>query len=162
VASGAASGTPATAGEGETAGLLVRPEEGVGILVVEDEGPVRRTAARALRRLGYRVHEAADVAEGLRAFAEHRDEIALVLTDMVMPGEMSGLELGARLRAMSPGVEIVLMTGYCVELGELGELAPHPPRLLLKPFTLATLRDTVQEVLRGGGEGEGADRQVAG
>ena len=63
------------------------------ILIVEDEAPVRRMAVMSLQWFGYRVLEAANGPEALRQWEQHRAEIALLFTDMVMPEGMTGLDL---------------------------------------------------------------------
>ena len=66
---------------------------------------------RTLNRRGYRVIEARNAAEALRTFELHAQEIDLVLSDAIMPG-MSGPELLAKIHARSPGMPLVLMSGY--------------------------------------------------
>ena len=109
------------------------------ILVVEDDDTLRRVVGKILRRHGYGVVEIARPAD---AFA-HCGDVDLVLTDVVMPG-MSGRELGERVRALHPELEILYMTGYTDDAllrpdGELG--------LLLKPFTTEGLLRAVRAAL---------------
>jgi CheY-like chemotaxis protein len=103
------------------------------IVVLGEEGPTRRTTVRALRRLGHAVLEASDLAGALRLLAE-RTDVALVLADTADADESTRRELAERVRRTSPGVELVVMTNR----------APVPvdgsgARMILKPFTLATL-----------------------
>jgi signal transduction histidine kinase/CheY-like chemotaxis protein/sensor domain CHASE-containing protein len=82
-----------------------------GILVVEDEAEVARVTMEVLRDLGYQAVEARDGHAAL-ALIEQDPTIELVLSDVVMPGGMSGLELARRLRKLRPGLPVVLATGY--------------------------------------------------
>ena len=76
------------------------------ILVVEDDARVRRVAVARLRGLGYRVIEAGDAAAALAALSHH-PEIAMIFTDVVMPGGMSGDELAEAALARRPDVKIL-------------------------------------------------------
>ena len=82
------------------------------ILVVEDESAVRRLLADLLRRLGYVVLEAANSQEALGLWDQHRTRIALVISDIVMPGSMSGLDLCEKLVGQNPGLRVIVLSGY--------------------------------------------------
>jgi two-component system NtrC family sensor kinase len=81
------------------------------ILVVEDEAAVARVTIEVLGDIGYQAVEAKDGHAAL-ALIEQDPTIELVLSDVVMPGGMSGLELGRTLRKQRPGLPVVLATGY--------------------------------------------------
>jgi len=118
------------------------------VLVAEDEPGVRGPVRRLLVAHGFRVLEAADGEEALRAAAAHPGEIHLLLTDVVMPN-IGGAELARRLREQHPGLRILFMTGYSTEaVATHGVLAPHSS-LLQKPFTTEELLARVREVLSG-------------
>src|SRR5690606_14141364 len=94
-----------------------RAEEAIGrgtetILLVEDDEAVRELTLSVLRAYGYRVLAASTGAEGFEVWKQHRNEVRLLLTDMVMPDGMSGLELAKLLRAADPGLKIICMSGY--------------------------------------------------
>jgi PAS domain S-box-containing protein len=116
------------------------------LLVVEDDGLVRRMAAGSLVELGYRVLEAPTGDDALRLAEEHGDKIDLVFTDVVMPG-MSGLQLVERLRAVLPELPALFTTGYSE--GNLlhggGSGTEHD--VLVKPYTPADLAWRLREVL---------------
>jgi signal transduction histidine kinase/DNA-binding response OmpR family regulator len=82
------------------------------ILVVEDETVVRDLVAEILSQHGYRVLTAESGVEALKVWAQHEDDIDLVLTDMVMPGGINGRELAERLRKERPAVKIIYTSGY--------------------------------------------------
>ena len=77
------------------------PRGNVTVLVVEDEPAVREIAVAILADIGYRVLEAADGEQGLRVFGAHAAEVALLLTDVVLPGAVRGRE-----------VKVLYMSGY--------------------------------------------------
>lgn len=117
------------------------------ILLVEDEATVREMTARALRRLGYTVLPASHGREALKIFQENRSHIPLVITDIIMPGNLRGDELAAQLLEMDPTLKIIFMSGYP---GESPEIKPElfKERVFLqKPFTPRKLGLVVREVL---------------
>ena len=106
------------------------------ILVVEDEDTVRTLVQRILERNGYRVLTAASGAEALALAALHSGEIALALTDVVMPG-MSGRDFADQVTAATPELKVVFMSGYPDQVtADLGVLGPET-NYLQKPFTEA-------------------------
>jgi PAS domain S-box-containing protein len=124
----------------------VLPPRGRGetLLVVEDEPALRLALVSILRRFGYKVLEAeqADAAQAL--WRAHGPSIDLLVTDMVMPGEMSGLQLIQALRAERPQLQAIICSGY---LGTQGIPASADIQILPKPFETATLLRTVRRSL---------------
>ncbi|HVP31869.1 MAG TPA: PAS-domain containing protein [Myxococcota bacterium] len=114
------------------------------ILVVEDAAPLRRYVARALRALGYKVLEAANGPSALLVI-DSPEPVDLLLTDIVMPGGLLGLELAAEARKRRPGLRILCMTGHADELAD-GRDASSPP-LLAKPFGRDALANAVRRAL---------------
>ena len=120
---------------------------GETILVVEDEAEVLQVVKDLLERLSYRVLTASDGPEALSVYEAHRDEIALVLTDMVMP-EMSGLDLFEALKGRDPDMRVVVMTGYPGNRGEKVQLPAGVAGHLEKPMRVSQLARVVSEALR--------------
>ena len=114
------------------------------VLVAEDEAAVRESVRRILERAGYTVIEARHGADALMLWRERRDDVALVLTDLVMP-EMRGGELAAAMRAEAPATKIVYMSGYASD-DVLSTLSPEDV-LLQKPFDASVLLRVVREAL---------------
>ena len=84
--------------------------------MVEDEPVLRDMAHLILQDCGYQVLEAGSGAEALQVWEQpSRARIDLVLTDVVMPGGMSGRELAVRLLASQPRLKIIFTSGYNVE-----------------------------------------------
>jgi signal transduction histidine kinase/ActR/RegA family two-component response regulator len=141
---------PHTRGQALPAGASasVRPPAATGcetILVVEDEPAVRRAVQRNLERLGYRVVAAHDGEDALR-ITDQRDDIDLLLSDVVMPG-VDGPELAFRLREKWPDLPVLFVTGYSADrLARTGAVGPHD-RVLEKPYQLDELVRTLRDML---------------
>ena len=86
------------------------------ILLVEDEKPVRELVARVLIKRGYKVLDAGTAVEALEVWRPHKDEIALVLTDLIMPGGMNGHELAEALWKDRPGLKVIFSSGYSADI----------------------------------------------
>ena len=118
------------------------------ILVVEDDEAVRGIVPRTLGAYGYTVLCAADANEGEALFEQRGDEVALLLTDVVMPGR-SGRELCEQLVAKRPELKVLYMSGYTDDaIVHHGVLDPGTP-FISKPFDPDDLARKVREVLGG-------------
>ncbi len=116
------------------------------LLLVEDEPAVRALAASALRGRGYTVLEAANGAEALRTAQDHAEEVALLITDVVMP-LLGGKELADRLQATRPDMKVLYVSGYTENtVVHHGVLEPGIS-FLSKPFTPASLARKVRDIL---------------
>jgi PAS domain S-box-containing protein len=115
------------------------------ILLVEDEESVRLVAGVMLRKLGYRVLDARDGPEALAVWAQHGREVDLLITDMVMPRGLTGIDLCEKLRAENPALAVILMSGYNDEIlrGEAGRTAGVT--LVGKPFEFADFAAVVRK-----------------
>ncbi|MCP4538148.1 MAG: PAS domain S-box protein [Chloroflexi bacterium] len=124
---------------------LVRGQ-GQTILVVEDADATRRAVVDSLKMLGYQILEATNGQEALALFEQRADDIAMVLSDVVMP-EMGGEALFWALREHDPTIKVILMTGHPIEK-ELGELQVEGLNgWLLKPPVIEQLAQTIARVL---------------
>jgi two-component system cell cycle sensor histidine kinase/response regulator CckA len=112
------------------------------VLVVDDEPQIRELSIRLLGGLGYRVLAARDGTAAL-ALLDENPEVALVLTDMVMPG-MGGSELITAVHSNPSPPKVVLMSGYSEELVASGR---DGVPFLAKPFTVAELAEIVRKTL---------------
>lgn len=117
------------------------------ILLVEDEEAVRAFGARALRSRGYTVLEAASGVEALDLVEDHGDEIALVVSDVVMP-EMDGPTLFTELRKQGRKYHFVFASGYAEEAFKknLPEAEQEEFAFLPKPYSLKQLIEAVKQV----------------
>jgi len=118
------------------------------ILVVEDEEVVARLVMRVLEESGYRTLCAGNGVEALGLYAEHGDEISLVVTDVIMP-KMGGAQLVSRLRELGHDPAVLFMSGYTSE--SLTQLAEGDRRVefLEKPFNASELVRRVRGALDG-------------
>ena len=116
------------------------------ILLVEDDPEVRKFAAEVLREQGYSVHVAPDAASGL-AVLEADPKIALLFTDVVLPGGMNGRQLADEALRRRPGLKVLYATGYTrnaiIHQGRLDAEV----ELLTKPFTADALSRKVRQIL---------------
>jgi two-component system cell cycle sensor histidine kinase/response regulator CckA len=114
------------------------------VLVAEDEEAVRALAVQSLERNGYQVIASASGEEAITLAATFDGTIHLLLTDVVMPG-MKGPELAARLRALRPGLKVLLMSGYAADVVTAGDL--RDATMVTKPFSPAALARAVRNAL---------------
>lgn len=114
------------------------------ILVVEDSEAVRLVVVEQLHTLGY---ETIEVANGDEAFAyiQKDDSIDLMLSDVVMPGELQGLELAERVRQLCPLVEIIVMSGYPKGTEHNEGDSARRFTTLMKPVSLTELSRALRE-----------------
>lgn len=125
------------------------PQAGVGtILLVEDEIPVRRVIRRLLERHGYRVFEAGSGDAALELWAENKDSIDLLFTDMIMPGGMNGREIIDRLRQERPTLKVVFCSGYTDDVLGNDSWLRNEVNFLGKPFIPEVLLQTVSDTLK--------------
>ena len=117
------------------------------ILVVEDEPVLRDMAHLILQDCGYRVLEAGSGAEALQVWERHPDAIDLVLTDVVMPGGMSGRDLAVKLMASHPRLKIIFTSGYNVEETNTDFFRRGGAIFLQKPYTRVDLAKAVRDAL---------------
>ena len=123
-----------------------RNGNGETILVVEDEPELLSLASRFLTELGYRVITAPNGAAALEAAARETD-LDLVVTDVVMPGGMSGLDLASTIRSQRPETRVVFVSGYADK--ELTDKQPNATeRIISKPYDRRELAKAVQQALK--------------
>lgn len=135
------------AAEPEAAAAPTGPRAGAEtILVVEDNPSIRRLVRTVLGRHGFTVLDAGEPAEALALAARHAAPIALVVTDVVMPG-MSGSELVRQLQAAQPDLLVLYMSGYTDDAVVNHGVLEADVAFLQKPFTPAGLLDKVHAVL---------------
>lgn len=116
------------------------------ILVVDDEAAIREVTKGTLEMYGYRAIAANDGTEAVALYAQHRDEIKVVLTDMMMP-YMDGPATIRALHKLNPNVKIIASSGLG-ENGRMAEAATDSVKAFLpKPYTADKLLKTLADVL---------------
>jgi len=120
------------------------------IFLVEDEAPLREMASMILKRLGHEVVVAQDGQEALNLWPQHRGKIDLLLTDMVMPGGITGRELANQLLRETPQMHVIYSTGYSVDLSNSDIQLVEGVNCLLKPYDATTLVRAVKKAFANG------------
>jgi nitrogen-specific signal transduction histidine kinase/CheY-like chemotaxis protein len=116
------------------------------ILVVDDEDIPRRLLCDMLRSLGYTALPATSGEEGIGILGEAPSRIDLVILDKIMPG-MDGAETLRHLRAIHPGVRVILCTGYAGEGGTVGNFLGPFDDFIQKPYEVETMARKVRAIL---------------
>jgi len=119
------------------------------ILVVEDEPALRELVVNILELCGYRTYQAETGVAALPVWEKHKDEIDLLLTDMVMPEGMSGRQLAERLQAQDPGLKVIYTSGYSPGMAGKDIALLEGFNFLAKPYPPSRLALVVRECLDG-------------
>jgi len=119
------------------------------ILVVEDEAGVRALVIKLLQDLGYRLLQAQSGPHALDVWRQQGDKVDLLITDIVMPDGMNGVELAERLRRQRPELKVIYTSGYLADLSR-EDIARHSDAYIAKPFSLIELARLVRRTLDGG------------
>jgi PAS domain S-box-containing protein len=114
------------------------------VVLVDDDDDVREPTARLLRERGLEVIEASNAYDGLAALAHDPPDV--LLTDIVMPGGMNGLDLAELARREFPGVAVVVMSAHADSV--IADRTPTPHRLLCKPISGPDLLDALEHAFR--------------
>jgi PAS domain S-box-containing protein len=119
------------------------------ILLVEDEKPVRELVARILQKYGYKVLQAETGAKAVEIWRQHKNDIRLLLTDLVMPENMNGRELAETLWREQPDLKVVFTSGYSADIVGKDFKLEADLNFLQKPYHPQTLALTVRRCLDG-------------
>jgi two-component system cell cycle sensor histidine kinase/response regulator CckA len=117
------------------------------ILVVEDEELVREFVSSLLNECGYKVRQAANGVEALQVWRQYSSEIDLLLTDVVMPQKISGVELANRLWDEKQDLKVIFTSGYSFELLEEQFQSRAELNFLPKPYSPSKLTDLIRVCL---------------
>ncbi|MBI5843101.1 MAG: PAS domain S-box protein [Deltaproteobacteria bacterium] len=130
----------------ERAAVSTGASEGGRVLLVEDDDLVRQLTSDLLKRLHYEVVEARNGQQALELFQQNMDDIRWVLCDLTMPG-MDGWETMAALRRLSPGIPVILVSGYDEARVMMGDHPEWPQAFLSKPYHIKQLKDAIAHAL---------------
>lgn len=117
------------------------------ILLVEDDPVVHRLARKFLQRQGYEVHDANNGLEALAVWDKHGGEIDLLLTDMVMPGKVSGRELAQTLQSKNNNLKVIYTTGYSKDALSMQHHLEEGVNFIAKPYAPEKLAQIVRRCL---------------
>jgi PAS domain S-box-containing protein len=141
---------PATDQAGESTASLPVPRAAYRgsetILLVEDDGKVRKLVKQMLLLQGYKVLETAHASDAAAMAGAHEGPIDLLLTDVVMP-QMSGQELAGQIAALQPGIKIIFMSGYPGGSATMDGAFDSGASFLQKPFEMDALGQLLRQVL---------------
>lgn len=117
------------------------------ILLVEDDAILRKAVSHLLRQAGFQVFAAPDAGVAQTLWEAHGKEIDLLLSDVVMPGSESGLQLAERLLQQTPALKVILTSGYNVSITKHITERGHRIVYLPKPVPSETLLQTIRQSL---------------
>ncbi len=124
----------------------LRAEEGQTVLVVDDEPAVRRLVTDVLQEHGYATIEAVDGPSGLKVL-QSVARVDLLISDVGLPGAMSGRQMADAARAVRPDLKVLFMTGYAPHAAISNGRLQHGMELLAKPFAVGTLAVKVEGLI---------------
>jgi PAS domain S-box-containing protein len=131
----------------DTVSLSTLPRgNGERVLIVDDETSILTITSQTLEAFGYKTITASDGAEAIAIYAQHRNKIAVILTDMAMP-VMDGPATIRALIKVNPAVKIIAATGLKTEGSEAKAMHAGVKHFLSKPYTASTLLKTLRAVL---------------
>ena len=116
------------------------------VLLVDDEERILTVGREICKALGYRVITAGSGKEALALYAEKKDEINLVVLDMIMPG-MNGLETFMALKKQNPDIKVLLSTGYAIDDKAQEMLRQGCKGYILKPYSVIDFSHKIREIL---------------
>jgi CheY-like chemotaxis protein len=116
------------------------------ILLVDDEDVIIEVGSEILEVLGYKVSVARSGREAIDIYKEKQNEIDMVILDMIMP-EMDGGETFSALKAIDPGIKVILSSGYSADARSAKMMEQGCYGFIQKPYSVNTLSQKVKEVL---------------
>jgi CheY-like chemotaxis protein len=122
------------------------------ILLVEDDPSIRSAVIQQLRSLGYTASEASNGADGLAVFESAGTPFDLLLTDVVMPGSLTGRALADKVKVLWPNAKVVFMSGYSEDAIIHHGRLDAGVLLLSKPFRKGDLAKIIRLALDGTGD----------
>jgi DNA-binding NtrC family response regulator len=116
------------------------------ILLVDDEEPILALGEQNLSKLGYQVITATDGESALEIYRQEKEQIDLIILDLMMPG-MGGMKCLQKILEFDPDAKVVISTGYFFTDGPEQEIERSPRGYLNKPFDIRDMLKVVREVL---------------
>lgn len=117
------------------------------ILFVDDEPQLVKMNRMRLKKLGYSVEALNDPKKALERFLSGKEKYEVLITDQAMP-ELTGLELAARVREVSPEIPIIICTGYSEEVFESGFFGGKNNYVMSKPIGIHELSELIDQALK--------------
>jgi DNA-binding NtrC family response regulator len=126
-----------------------RSQGNVTILLVEDDANLRPALCSSLRKSGHHVFEARNGLEATKVWAKNAARIDLLLSDMVMPGGLSGIELAAKFTNEKPSLKVIVSSGYNNEMAKKETSLADNILYLQKPFEIEVLAQAIHDIFQG-------------
>jgi len=117
------------------------------VLLVEDDAFLHASVHKILLQLGYRVLDASNGVEALEVWNQNRDSIHLLMTDLVMPGGITGIDLAKQILKQDPKLKVIYASGYSAEVAGKDFPLKEGVNFLTKPFQALKLAQTVRNCL---------------
>jgi CheY-like chemotaxis protein len=121
-------------------------EQGITILLIDDEEMVINISEMMLKKLGYKVLKAHSGFEGLQLFEENKSKIDLIISDLEMP-KMNGKEVMDKLREIDPQIKVMLSSGALTDTDEQDVMNKGFNGFIKKPYNMNTLCEKMAEIL---------------
>ena len=116
------------------------------VLVVEDEPRVRRYSCRVFTSLGYHVIEAENAKEVMDMLMDYHDDINLVFSDIIMPGDNNGRDLVEHVKENYPHIEVMLTSGFEKTLTSAAQDKDNQLPVLKKPYSKEELESALEKL----------------
>ncbi|MEW6418322.1 MAG: PAS domain S-box protein [Nitrospirota bacterium] len=116
------------------------------VLIAEDDARVRELAKELFERFGYKVIEAVDGEDAIKVFNENRDDVRLLILDVIMP-KKNGKEVYDRIKKVRPDIKAIFMSGYTADIIHKKGILEEGVDIILKPISLDELLIKAREVL---------------
>jgi CheY-like chemotaxis protein len=117
------------------------------VLLVEDDAKLRESVRAALSQLGYAILEASNGADAMEVWKKNRNDVHLLLTDLAMPGGMTGKELAQHILQESPKLKVIYMSGHSADVVGKDFPMTEGVNFLAKPFQIHKLAQAVRDRL---------------
>ncbi len=117
------------------------------ILVADDDEVIRTFIKTSLERAGYQIVEAIDGEDAIKKFLEHKDNIQLIIIDVIMP-KTHGKEVYEAIKKVRPDIKVIFTSGYEADFIFKKEVLEEGLDLILKPFLPKVLLERVGEILK--------------
>lgn len=123
-------------------------QDEIKIIIADDEKIIRDLLIHLLEILNFTVFPASNAKEALQIFAAEKDQLRLVITDIIMPG-MNGIKLARKIQKERPDISIIFISGDESESSSILEQDLCNTHFIKKPFKLAEVKAKVLAVLKG-------------
>lgn len=119
----------------------------ISILIADDDENIRTSINSLLTSVGYKVFEASNGEEAINIFSENKDNINLLILDVIMP-DLNGFQVLEKIREIKEDIKVILISGYNIEMLEGIKTETKGEIFLQKPLSLSKLIETINKIFR--------------